>query len=77
METLSEAEVDAYLAAPSALAFFRKRRGMTQAALAAAVGITQPFLSQIEQGQRGADVRTYVAFAKVLRCRVDDIAPAR
>jgi DNA-binding XRE family transcriptional regulator len=75
METFSDAEADAYLAAPSALAFWRKRRGMTQAALAAAAGITQPYLGQIERGQRNADVKLYVAFARALGARIDDIAP--
>jgi len=45
METLSDAEMDAYLAAPTPLAFWRRRRGLTQAALAAAVGVSQPYLA--------------------------------
>ena len=44
METLSEAELDAYLAAPTPLAFWRRHRGLTQAALAKAVGVSQPYL---------------------------------
>ena len=42
VETLSGAELDAYLAGPTPLAFWRRHRGMTQAALAAWIGIAQP-----------------------------------
>jgi transcriptional regulator with XRE-family HTH domain len=66
METIPEAEMDNYLTAPSPLAFWRKRRGMTQKTLADAVGITQPYVAQIEHGNRHADVELYVAFAKAL-----------
>ncbi len=51
-EWLTDAEMDAYLASPSPLAYGRKRRGLTQAALAEAMGITQPYLAQIEGGRR-------------------------
>jgi len=73
METLSEAELDEYLAAPTPLAFWRRRRGLTQAALAATVGITQPYLAQIETGQRTGDVRLYARLAKALRLRIEDL----
>lgn len=75
MDTLSEAELDAYLAAPSPLAFWRKRRGMTQATLAGAVGITQPYLAQIEGGSRGGDVALFAKLARVLRVRIEDLVP--
>ena len=67
METLADAELDAYLAAPSPLAFWRKRRGLTQAALASEVGITQAYLAQIERGVRTWDVQLYARLAKTLR----------
>ncbi|WP_135470541.1 helix-turn-helix domain-containing protein [Crenalkalicoccus roseus] len=73
METLTEAEMDAYLAAPTPLAFWRRRRGLTQAALAATVGITQPYLAQIETGKRSGDVRLYARLAKALRVRIEDL----
>ena len=76
METLSEAELDAYLAAPSPLAFWRKRRSLTQAALAGATGITQPYLAQIERGSRGGDVALFAKFARALRVRIEDLVPA-
>ena len=77
METLSEAELDAYLATPSPLTFWRKRRGLTQAALAAAAGITQPYLAQIELGRRGGDVALFAKFARALRVRIEDLVPVK
>jgi hypothetical protein len=53
VETLTGAEVDAYLAVPTSLAFWRRHRGMTLAALAAQVGIAQPSLARAETGRRG------------------------
>lgn len=73
VETLSGAEVDAYLAAPSNLAFWRHHRGMSQAALAAEVGIKQPSLAQAETRRRGLSVTTYAKLAKVLRVRIEDL----
>ncbi|MDI3309513.1 MAG: helix-turn-helix transcriptional regulator [Acetobacteraceae bacterium] len=73
METLTAAELDEYLAAPTPLAFWRRRRGLTQAALAATVGITQPYLAQIETGKRSGDVRLYARLAKALRLRIEDL----
>ncbi len=73
VETLTGAEVDAYLQAPSNLAFWRHHRGMTQAALAAQIGIRQPSLAQAETGRRGLSVTTYAKLAKVLRVRIEDL----
>lgn len=75
METLTEAEMGAYLSAPSPLAFWRRRRGLTQAALAAELGVSQPYLAQIEAGRRTGDVRLYARMAKVLRVRMEDLVP--
>ncbi len=76
VETFSDEEIDAYLASPTPLAFWRKRRGVTQAELAEAAGITQPYLAQIERGQRrGADIRHYTKFAERLGVRIADVVP--
>ncbi|MBA3520631.1 MAG: helix-turn-helix transcriptional regulator [Rhizobiales bacterium] len=40
VELIPEAEVDDYLDAPTPLAFWRRKRGMTQAALAERVGVS-------------------------------------
>jgi DNA-binding XRE family transcriptional regulator len=73
VETLTGAEVDAYLAAPTNLAFWRRHRDMTQAALAARIGIAQPSLAQAETGRRGLSVGTYAKLAKVLKVRIEDL----
>jgi DNA-binding XRE family transcriptional regulator len=72
-ETLSGAEVDAYLAAATPLAFWRRHRGLTQAALAAAAGIAQPSLARAETGRRGLTVTTYAKVAKALNVRIEDL----
>ncbi len=75
MPVLSEAEVDAYLAAPTPLAFWRKQRGLTQTALAAQLEISQPYLAQIEGGHRGGDVVLYSKLASALKMRIEDLVP--
>jgi DNA-binding XRE family transcriptional regulator len=57
-ETFSSAEVDAFLAAKTPLAFFRKKRGISQDDLAKRAGITQGFLSEIEIGRKSGDIYT-------------------
>jgi len=73
MPTLLDAELDDYLAAPTPLAFWRKKRGLTQAALASACGISQPYLAQMESGKRTGDVAVYGRIAKHLGVRIEDI----
>jgi DNA-binding XRE family transcriptional regulator len=73
VETLGEAEVDAYLAAPTPLAFWRKYRGLTQQQLADAIDVSQPYIAQLENGQREAMGSVYVRLAAQLRVRVDDL----
>jgi transcriptional regulator with XRE-family HTH domain len=73
VETLTGAEVDAYLAAPTPLAFWRRHRGLTQAVLAARVGIAQPSLAQAETGRRGLSVESYAKLARVLKTRIEDL----
>lgn len=75
LEALSDAEVDEYLAAKTPLAFWRKKRGLTQADLAGAAGISQAYLAQIERGQRVGDVRLYARLADALRLKIEDLVP--
>jgi DNA-binding XRE family transcriptional regulator len=71
---LTEAEMDEYLAAPTPLAYWRKRRGLSQAALAAAAGISQPYLAQLETGRRkSADIAVYARLARRLAVQVEDV----
>lgn len=73
MPTLSDADVDAYLAAPTPLSFWRKHRGETQASLAEAAGVSQPYIAQLERGHRTADVRVYGRLARHLGVRIEDL----
>ena len=70
---LSEAELDEYLAAATPLAYWRKRSGKTQAALAAEAGVSQPFLAQIETGKREGSVGVLAKIARALRVRIEDL----
>ncbi|MGY4310038.1 DNA-binding XRE family transcriptional regulator [Bradyrhizobium sp. USDA 4369] len=72
-ELLSHAEIKELLRAKTPLAFWRKKRGMTQAALAKAAGVAQGFLSEIEAGQKPGTASTLKKIAEALRIKVDDL----
>ena len=74
-ETLSEAEMDELLAARTPLAFWRKKRGLTQAGLARAAGIAQGFLSEIESGLKTGDVTVLQRIAAALEISLLDLVP--
>jgi DNA-binding XRE family transcriptional regulator len=74
--TLTSAEVDELLAAKTPLAFYRKRAGLTQAALAERAGIAQGFLSEIEAGRKSGDVKTLRRIADLLKISLDDLVVA-
>lgn len=75
METLSEEDVAAYLAAKTPLAFWRRHRGVTQKALAKAVGVSQAYIAQIENGVREGSPVMLRDIARVLRVRMQDLVP--
>jgi DNA-binding XRE family transcriptional regulator len=68
---LSPEQTRALVAAPSPLAFWRKHRGHTQTSLAVSVGVTQNYLSDIENGKRGGDVTLWVRLARALELPVE------
>jgi DNA-binding XRE family transcriptional regulator len=70
---LTESELDAYLASPSPLAFWRKRAGLTQSALAQKAGITQAFLAQIESGDRDGTVGVLKRISQALGVKIEDL----
>jgi ribosome-binding protein aMBF1 (putative translation factor) len=74
-ETLSEAEMDELLAARTPLAFWRKRRGLTQTDLARAAGIAQGFLSEIESGGKTGDVTVLQRIAIALEISLLELVP--
>ena len=73
-ETLTEAEMDELLAAKTSLAFWRRKRGLTQAQLAKITGIAQGFLSEIEAGHKTGAVDALRRIASALGVSLDDIA---
>ena len=75
LQTLSGADVDAYLAAATPLAFWRKHRGFTQADMAREIGVSQPYLAQLENGQREGSVSVYQRLARRLGVSVDELLP--
>ncbi|WP_316235004.1 MULTISPECIES: helix-turn-helix transcriptional regulator [unclassified Bradyrhizobium] len=72
-ELFSSAEVDAFLAAKTPLAFFRKKRGLSQDELARRAGITQGYLSEIEVGRKSGDVQTLRKLADALKVTIDSL----
>ena len=73
VELITDSEVDEYLDAPTPLAFWRKKRGLTQAALAKQVGVTQAYLSEIESGKKEASVGVLKELAAALKVTVDEL----
>jgi DNA-binding XRE family transcriptional regulator len=74
VELIPASEVDAYLDAPTPLAFWRKKRGLTQAALAKTVGVTQAYLSEVESGKKEARIGVLKNLAAALKVTVDELA---
>ena len=75
LQTLSGGDVDAYLAAATPLAFWRRHRGFTQADMAREIGVSQPYLAQLETGQREGSVSVYQRLARQLGLSVDELLP--
>jgi transcriptional regulator with XRE-family HTH domain len=67
--------VDELLAARTPLAFWRKKRGLTQTDLATAAGIAQGFLSEIESGLKTGDVTVLQRIASALGISLLELVP--
>ena len=74
-ELLRADETAALLAAPAPLAFWRKKRGQTETQLAAAIGVSQDFLSDLELGKARGDVTLYAKLAQCLDVSIEDLVP--
>ena len=74
-ELLTAEETAALVATPTPLAFWRKQRGKTQSQLAAEIGVSQNFLSDLERGEVKGDVTLYGKLALCLGVLIDDLAP--
>jgi DNA-binding XRE family transcriptional regulator len=75
-EVLTLEETRAFLAAPTPLAFWRAKRGLTQAKLAEAAKTTQPHIADLESGKHGGSLEIMARIAKALKVKLDDLAPA-
>ncbi len=72
---LSHEEMLALLDAPTPISFWRRKRGLTQAALARQVGVTQAYLAQIEGGKRMGRLGLYSALGRVLGVDIERLDP--
>ena len=52
---------------------WREHRGLSSAALAEAAGLSQPYLSQIETGNRDGTLRVMATIAHALHIDIDDL----
>lgn len=64
---------DDYQQVISALKKARKDRGITQAALAEALGRPQSFIAKVENGERRLDVVEFVHLARLVGLKPEDI----
>ena len=72
-ETLTTEEVAAALDCPTPLAFWRRKRGLTQKGLATRVGITQSYLSELESGAKRGEPTPFLRLARALNLRMEDL----
>lgn len=70
----SDAEVERILSGESPVRVWRKHRRMTQADLAEATGLTDAFLSEIENGKKSPSVDALRRIAEALGATMDDLA---
>jgi DNA-binding XRE family transcriptional regulator len=73
-ELLTGGEVNDLLAAASPLAFWRRKRGLSEAVLADTSGLSREALARIEAGESTADLDILKRLAAALRVTVDDLA---
>ena len=72
-ETVPAPVVNALLAGANPIKTWREYRSLTQDALAARVGISKAYLSQIETGRREGALKTLRAIAAALDISMDDL----
>lgn len=72
-EFVPAAVVDRLIDGESPIRVYREHRGLTQDQLAMMVGLSKPYLSQLENGLRTPSVETAKALADALRVDIDDL----
>lgn len=70
---LTSEEMHALLAAPSPLAFWRRKRGLSQKDIATAAGIKQNYVSDIENGRRKGSASQWLKIARTLGVSVEEL----
>ena len=73
IETLSLEETKALLDAATPLAFWRRKRGLTQKELAGAIGTPQPHVAMLETGKRKGAPAEWKRIAVRLNLRMEDL----
>jgi DNA-binding XRE family transcriptional regulator len=68
---LTPDETRAFVSAASPLAFWRKKRALTQSTLASEVGIAQNYLSDLENGKRSGPVEVWLKLSRILQVPVE------
>ena len=61
------------LAAPTPLAFWRRKRGLTQTQLAEHVGISQNYVASLEKGDRKGDPALFKKLATALAVPMENL----
>ncbi len=74
-ELLSGDDLDALRAAPTPLAFWRGKRGVSAAELARHAGVPEERLGALERGESIGDVQLYRRLARALRVEIEDLVP--
>jgi DNA-binding XRE family transcriptional regulator len=72
-ESLTSEEAAELLAATTPLAFWRKKRGKTLSGLAAEIGVSQNFLSDLERGKAKGEVTLYARLARSFGVTIEDL----
>jgi DNA-binding XRE family transcriptional regulator len=75
-ELIPSKVVYAILDGDNPIKVWREYRGMSQQELAELVGISVPYLSQLETGKRKGSLEVLAAIAKSLRVSLDDFVPS-
>lgn len=70
---LTADEMRALLAAPSPLAFWRRKRSLTQAKLAKQAGLAQNYVSDLETGKREGSPAQWLKLARVLGVPLEEL----
>ena len=73
VETLTSDETSALIDAATPLAFWRVKRGLTQAELATAIGISQSYVAALESGARKGDPALFLRLSQALKVPLEQL----